>query len=98
MDVWSDKELDNIRNEHIRGTRVVQASKKTTEKRLKRYGEENERGARSEKNARCGHTGEEKKRKDACKRDMIEAGLKEENTTNRAEWRNKITSYTGDLR
>ena len=25
--------------------------------------------------------------KDACKRDMTEAGLKEDNATNRAEWR-----------
>ena len=57
---------DKIRNEHIRGTtRVVQASKKITEKRLKWYVrpcEENERGAHSEKNARCGHTREKKKR------------------------------------
>ena len=31
---------DKIRNEHIRGTtRVVQASKKMTEERLKRYGD-----------------------------------------------------------
>ena len=29
---------DKIRNEHIRGTRVVQVSKKITEKRLKWYG------------------------------------------------------------
>ena len=35
---------------------------------------------------------------DACKRDMTEAGLKEDNATNRAEWRNKIKSYTGDPR
>ena len=34
--------------------------------------------------------------KDACKRDMTEAGLKEDNATNRAAWRNKIISYTGD--
>ena len=33
------KRRDTIRNEHIRGTtRLVQASKKITEKRLKRYG------------------------------------------------------------
>ena len=48
---------DKIRNEHIKGTtRVVQASKKITEKRLKWY------GAHSEKNARCGNTREKKKR------------------------------------
>ena len=52
---------DKNRNEHIRGTtRVVQASKIITEKRLKC--EVNERGAHNEKNVRCGHTGEKKKR------------------------------------
>ena len=51
-----------IRNEHIREiTRVVQACKKITEKRL-RPCEEKERGAHSEKNVRCGNTGEKKKR------------------------------------
>ena len=56
---------DKIRNEHIRGTtRVVQASKKTTERTTLVVGpcEENERGAHSEKNAGCGHTREKKKR------------------------------------
>ena len=54
---------NKIRNEHIRGTtRVVEASKKITEKRLVRPCEENERGAHSEKNARCRHTREKKKR------------------------------------
>ena len=28
--------------------------------------------------------------KDPCRRDMTEAGLKEDNTTKRAEWINKI--------
>ena len=75
---------------------MVQASKKITEKRLKWY------GAHSAKNARCGNTREKKKRapnlrwKDACKRDMTQAGLKEDNATNRAEWRKKLISYTGD--
>ena len=32
------REWDHIQNEHIRGTRVVQASKKITEQRLKWYG------------------------------------------------------------
>ena len=31
--------------------------------------------------------------KDACKRDVTEAGLIEDNTTNRAAWRNTIISY-----
>ena len=53
---------DTIRNEHIRGTtRVVQENyRKTTE--VVRPCEENESGAHSEKNARCGHTREKKKR------------------------------------
>ena len=33
---------------------------------------------------------------DACKRDMTEAGLKEDNATNREAW--KIIIYTGDPR
>ena len=36
--------------------------------------------------------------KDACKRDMTEIGLKEDNTTNRAAWRNTIIRYTGEPR
>ena len=35
---------------------------------------------------------------DACKRDMTQAGLKEDNATNRAEWRKKLISYTGNPR
>ena len=50
----------HIQNEHIRGTtRVVQASKKITEQRLKWYGHVRRMkgsSAHSEKNARCGHT------------------------------------------
>ena len=34
--------------------------------------------------------------KHACKRDMTEAGLKEDNATNRAAWRKKLISYTPD--
>ena len=36
--------------------------------------------------------------KDACKIDMTQAGLKEDNATNRAKWRKKLISYTGDSR
>ena len=55
---------DKIRNEHIRGTtRVVQASKKITEKRLKWYG--HVRRMKEEhivrRYARCGHTREKKR-------------------------------------
>ena len=74
----------------------MQASKenfrKTTE--VVRPCEENERGAHSENNARCRHTREKKKR--AAKPKM--AGLKENNATNRAKWRKKLISYTGDSR
>ena len=34
--------------------------------------------------------------KNACKKDMTQAQLKEDNATNRAEWRKKLISYTGD--
>ena len=34
--------------------------------------------------------------KDACKRDIAQAGLKEDNATNRAEWGKKLISYAGD--
>ena len=34
--------------------------------------------------------------KDACKRDITQAGVKEDNATNRAKWRKKLISYTGD--
>ncbi len=36
--------------------------------------------------------------KDVCKRDMTQAGLKEDNATNRAEWRNKLNQLYGDPR
>ena len=47
----------------------------------------------SEKNARCGHTREKKKRpnlgwKDAGKRDDRGGAEREDNTTSRAAWRN----------
>ena len=70
---------------------------------------ENERRAHSEKNVRCEYTdvnipgkrrrGRQNLRwKDACKRDMTKVSLNEDNTTNRAAWRNKIISYTGEPR
>ena len=95
--------MDNIRNQHIRGsTRVGQASKKITEKRFKWDGnvtmmkeevrsmlDANIPGKRSRGRPNL-------RWKDACKRDMAEAGRREDNTTNRAEWRKKI--YMGDPR
>ena len=48
---------DKTRNEHNKsGARVQENYRKTTE--VVRPCEENERGAHSEKNARCGHTRE----------------------------------------
>ena len=99
---------DTILNEHIRGTtRVVQASKKTfTEKRLKWYGHVRRMKAEHIVRRMLDVDIPGKRRrgrpnlrwKDACKRDMTDVGLKEDNTTNRAAWRNTIISYTGDPR
>ena len=98
---------DKIRNEHIRGTtRVVQASKKITEKRLKWYG--HVRRMKEECLVRrmldVDIPGKSRRGRpslrwnDACKRDMTQARLKEDNATNRAIWRKKLISYTGDPR
>ena len=98
---------DKIRNEHIRGTtRVVQGSNKITEKRLKWYGHvmrmKEEHIVRRMLDVdipgkrRRGRPS--LRLKDACKRDMTQAWLKEDNATNRAEWRKKLISYTSDPR
>ena len=97
---------DKIRNEHIRLTRVVQASMQITEKLLKWYG--HVRRMKEEHIVRrmldVDIPGKRRRGrpnlrwKDVCKRDMTQAVLKEDNTTNRAAWRNKIISYTGDPR
>ena len=90
---------DTIRNEHIRGTtRVVQASKKITEKRLKWYG--HVRRMKEEHIVRrmldVDIPGKRRIRrpnlrwKYPCKRDMTQAWLKEDNATNRTEWRNNL--------
>ena len=95
---------DNIRNEHIRGaTREVQASIK--EKRLKSYGHvrrmKEEHIARRMLDVDIPWTLRRGWRpnlgwKYPCKSDMTEAGLKEENASNRADWRKKLISYSGD--
>ena len=94
---------DKIRNEHIRGTtRVVQASKQITEKRLKWYG--HVRRMKEEHILRrmldVDIPGKRRRGRPnlRCKRDMTQAVLKEDNATNRAEWRKKLISYTGDTR
>ena len=85
---------------------MVQASKKITKNRLKRFGHVRRM---KEEHTVTGMldvdiSGRRRRgrpnimSKDACKRDMTKAGLKENNTTNRAAWRNTIISYTGDPR
>ena len=87
---------DKILNKRIRGTtRVVQASKKITEKRLKWYGRVR-RMLDVDIPGKISRGRPYLRWKDACKRDMTQAGLKEDNTTNRAEWRKNLISYTGD--
>ena len=76
---------------------MVQASKKITEKRLKWYGHVRRmkevdisgKRRRGRPNLRW---------KYACKRDVTETGLKEDNAKDRAESRKKLISYTGDPR
>ena len=98
---------DKIRNEHIRGTtRVVQASKKITEKWLKWYG--HVRRMKEEYIVRrildVDIPGKRRiglpnlRWKYVRKRDMTEAGLIEDNATNRAAWIKKLISYTSDIR
>ena len=62
--------------------------------------EENERGAHSEKNARCGHTRETKKaakhKMERCVKERYGTGRVEGGQRkNRAEWRKELISYTG---
>ena len=89
---------DKIRNEHIRGTtRVVQASKKITEKttegHVKRMKEHIVRRMLDVEIPGKRRRGRPNLRwKDACKRDMTKVGLKEDNTTNRAAWRKRSSA------
>ena len=93
---------NKFRSEHkvIRAS-IVQASKKIKEKRLKWYG--HVKRVKEEHTVRRMLDGDIpgtiRRGTDACKRIkryMIEAGLKEDNATNRAEWRKKLISYTCD--
>ena len=96
---------DKIRNEHIRGTtRVTQASKKITDRRLNWYGHVMRRDGEHilRKVLRADIPGKRKRGrpktrwKDACQRDLKSTGLRAGEETDRAMWRRKITSYTGD--
>ena len=100
---------DKIRNEHIRGTtRVVQHSKKITEKRLKWYGHvrrmKEEHTVRRMLDVDIGPTREKKKRgaKPKMERRMQErhdrGGVERGQRNTQAEWRKKLISYTGGHR
>ena len=96
---------DKIRNEHIRRTtRVAQASTKITERRLNWYGHVMRRDGEHilRKVLRADIPGKRKRGrpktrwKDACQRDLKSTGLRAGEETDRAMWRGKIISYTGD--
>ena len=95
---------DKIRNEHIRGTtRVAQASKKITERRLIWYGHVMRRDGEHilRKVLRADIPGKRKigrpktRWKDACQRDLKSTGLRAGEEKERAMWRRKIISHTG---
>ena len=98
---------DKIRNEHIRGTtKVAQASRKITERRLKWYGhvmrmEDDHVVKRVMTKAIPGKRkrGRPKTRwKDVCKRDMQTVGLREGDAEDRAYWKEMINNHSGDPR
>ena len=96
---------DKIRNEHIRGTtRMAQASKKITERRLNWYAHVMRRDGEHilRKVLRADIPGKRKRGrpktrwKDACQRDLKSTGLRAGEETDRAMWRRKIISHNGD--
>ena len=91
---------DNIRNEHIRGTtKVVQASRKITERRLKWYGHVMRMEEDDESDTGERKRGRPKTRwKDVCKRDMHTVGLREGDEGDRAYWKGTINNHSGDPR
>ena len=95
---------DKIRNEHIRGTTIVtQASKKITERRSNCYGHVMHdeapilRKVLTTDTLGKRKTGQPKTiEKDAFQRDLESTGLRAGEETDRAMWRRKISSHTGD--
>ena len=96
---------NKIRNEHIRGTtRVAQASKNITERRLNWYGHVMRRDGEHilRRVLRADMPGKRKRGrpktrwKDACQRDLKSTGLRAGEETDREMWRRNIISYTGD--
>ena len=98
---------DKIRNEHIRGTtKVVQASIKITERRLKWYGHvmRMEEGHVVRRVMTKAIPGKRKKGipntrwKDVCKSDMQTAGLRERDEGEMAYWKGTINIHSGNPR
>ena len=98
---------DKIRNKHIRGTtKVVQASRKITERRLEWYGhvvrmEEDHvvRTVMTKVIPGKRKIGRPKTRwKDVCKRDMHTVGLRKGDEGERAYWKETIDNHSGDPR
>ena len=96
---------DKVRNEHIRGTtRVAQASKKITERRLNWYWHVMRKDGEQIlwKVLKADIPGKRKRGrpktrwKDACQRDLKSTGLRAGEETDREMWRRNIISYTGD--
>ena len=83
---------------------MAQASKKITERRLNWYGHVMRKDGEHipRKVLRADIPGKRKRGrpktiwKDACQRDLKSTGLRAGEETDRAMWRRKITSYTGD--
>ena len=91
---------DKITNEHIRETtRVVQASKKITERRLNWYGHVMRRDGEHilRKVLRADIPGKRKRGRPKTKwKDLKSTGLRAGEETDRAMWRRNIISHTGD--
>ena len=96
---------DKIGNEHIRGTtRVAQASKKSTDRRLMWYEHVMRRDGEHilRKVLRADIPGKRKRGrpktrwKGACQRDLKSTGLRAGEETDRAMWKRKTISHTGD--
>ena len=90
---------DKIRNEHIRGTtKVVQASRKITEIRLKWYGHvmrmEEDHVVRRVMTKAIPKT----RWNDVCKRDMQTVGLREGDEGDMDYWKETINNHSGDPR
>ena len=102
MDVRSDKEGYDPKRAHWRDNKS--GARKLQKKRLKWYGHVRRMKAehKMKRMLDVDIPGESRRGrpnlrwKDAFNRDMTQTGLKEDNATNRAEWRQQLISYTCD--